>query len=249
MLDINAWNCKHFIIITGTNHRHPILKPAVLRSSATVRISASRSREYRARCLSGVEPVGGDVPRCRGVRRGSPLGGVAGGVPLLEPPPRRDVVLLAALIPEGVLERGAGCPLAGTGAGGGLRQNHRRPHQRRARSMRSFSCRRFSNAARYRSYPSRKPRSTLLEKMSSPRGFCAGGMVGMGSVPVGLFDRALLGERERGRVAASSSGRSKRKERGLLRNLVRSGGRRTFRNMLKERRARFAWGTYLGICK
>ena len=87
--------------------------------------------------------------------------------------------------------------------------------------------------------------------MSSPRGFVAGGMVGIG--------RAAEGERERiGGVAGvpvvfswgrSFSGRGKRSESGLSRNLnfERKGGLRTLRYILNERRALFVCGTYLFV--
>ncbi len=52
-------------------------------------------------------------------------------------------------------------------------------HPRPLRLSRIFSSRRFSNAARYRSYPSLNARSTRDEKMSSPRGLVVGGMGGM----------------------------------------------------------------------
>lgn len=43
----------------------------------------------------------------------------------------------------------------------------------------AFSSLLLSNAARYRSYPSRNPLSTRDEKINSPRGFVDGGMVAM----------------------------------------------------------------------
>lgn len=92
--------------------------------------------------------------------------------------------------------------------------------------------------------------------MSSPRGLVAGGIVGIGRVAEGERERIVGGgDEERGEVACepdfgggrSFSGRGKSNESGLSINLnfERRGGLRTFRYMLKERKARLACGTYL----
>lgn len=74
------------------------------------------------------------------------------------------------------------------------------PVQVLSAACRSRSSRLRSNAARYRSYASRKLRSTRDEKMSSPRGFVVGGIDGIGTADderlpncVGEGDLALFG--------------------------------------------------------
>jgi hypothetical protein len=90
-------------------------------------------------------------------------------------------------------------------------QSH--PVQVPAAACRSRSSRLRSNAARYRSYASRKLRSTREEKKSSPRGFVVGGIDGIGTADddrlpnwVGEGDLALFwdvglsgGEKGRGK--------------------------------------------------
>ena len=61
------------------------------------------------------------------------------------------------------------------------------PLQVHAAACRSRSSRLRSKAVRYRSYASRKPRSTRDEKMSSPRGFVVGGIDGIGTVEEDRF--------------------------------------------------------------
>ncbi len=90
--------------------------------------------------------------------------------------------------------------------------------------------------------------------MSSPRGFDAGGMGEMGTEELRLDMRVGEGEWRRPPSSVTGEGgrdgdgdvRGKRKENGLKGNLDRSGGCRTFKNMLKFRSARLACGTYLG---
>lgn len=81
--------------------------------------------------------------------------------------------------------------------------------------------------------------------MSSPRGFVVGGMGEIGTEEElrELGDR--VGDDGRGEGAVGDGGRGNRKARGLRGNFDRKGGLRTFRYMLKERRALFACGTYL----
>lgn len=85
--------------------------------------------------------------------------------------------------------------------------------------------------------------------MSSPRGFAAGGMGAIGRDVDADLARGLatgVGDVERDEVAGAwSSGLGKKNASGFHANWDRKGGLRTFRYMLKERRARFAWGTYL----
>lgn len=125
-----------------------------------------------------------------------------------------------------------------------------------AYTSRSRSSRRRSNALRYRSYASRKERSTRLEKMSSPRGFDDGGIGAMGTDELRFAApparRGGDGERRRAsRFAAGGgggdegAGRGKRSANGLKGSLERSGGCRTLRYMFRLRNARFACGTYL----
>ncbi|CCL98732.1 uncharacterized protein FIBRA_00737 [Fibroporia radiculosa] len=105
-----------------------------------------------------------------------------------------------------------------------------------------------SNAARYRSYDSRNPRSTRDENISSPRDVDAGGIGDIGTEEL-RFVLLALGEGDRARrtgegtivvVTRVESVRPNRKERGLKGNFDRKGGWRTFRCMLNCRSARFA---------
>ena len=93
--------------------------------------------------------------------------------------------------------------------------------------------------------------------MSSPRGFCDGGIGAMGTDELRFDMRWGDGERrelegvdgEAGVDGVTGDGegevRGNRNAKGLKNSLERSGGWRTFRYMLKCRRALFAWGTYL----
>lgn len=86
--------------------------------------------------------------------------------------------------------------------------------------------------------------------MSSPRGFEAGGMGEIGTEELRFVARFGEGERRRedgdeGDGVDEGDGRGKRKEKGLNGSLERNGGWRTLRYMLKFRKARLAWGTYL----
>lgn len=91
--------------------------------------------------------------------------------------------------------------------------------------------------------------STRDEKMSSPRGFAAGGIGAIGREIDADLARGLavcVGDIDRDEVAiVGSLGLGKKKESGFHANLDAKGGLRTLRYMLNERRARFAWGTYL----
>jgi hypothetical protein len=135
--------------------------------------------------------------------------------PLLDPRPREDDPILN---------------------GTALRQNIILPTHVLFHSPYSLSSLLLSNAARYRSYDSTKLLSTLDEKISSPRGFFAGGIVGI--VRLDLAPPGGDGDL----VPDSSLGRGKKKESGFQ---YRRGGFLTFRYMLNERSARFACGTYL----
>jgi hypothetical protein len=87
----------------------------------------------------------------------------------------------------------------------------------------------------------------LDEKTSSPLGLLVGGRVLNGLDTLGLLTLSRFGGGDDGAVA--SWGRGKKKFKGsqpAQANFERRGGRRTLRTMLKERRARLAWGTYLG---
>ncbi len=91
--------------------------------------------------------------------------------------------------------------------------------------------------------------------MSSPRGFAAGGIGGIGTEDARRAGRVGDGLRVRfvpvdedeevREVGTEGVGRAKRKAKGLKGSLERSGGWRMLRYMLKLRRARFACGTYL----
>ena len=83
--------------------------------------------------------------------------------------------------------------------------------------------------------------------MSSPRGLEVGGIGGMGT-EVPRFGR-LSGEGERRGRDITSSGelRCERYDSGFVNKLTRNGRCRTFKCMLKLRRARLACGTYLII--
>jgi hypothetical protein len=83
--------------------------------------------------------------------------------------------------------------------------------------------------------------------MSSPRGLVAGGMGEMGTGVASELGSDMLfgGVSERGGDVDRGGGRGKRKAKGLKGTLERSGGWRTFRYMLKARKALFACGTYL----
>jgi hypothetical protein len=87
------------------------------------------------------------------------------------------------------------------------------PVQVLAAACRSRSSRLRSNLARYRSYASRKLRSTRDEKMSSPRGFAVGGIDGIGTAEderlncVGEGDLALFWDVD---LSGGEKGRGKR---------------------------------------
>lgn len=131
-----------------------------------------------------------------------------GGVPLLDPRLRDDV--------DAVRDGGVGCGRSPVVGVGGRSQNINLPHHVFFHSEYSFSSRFLSNADRYLSYESRKHLSIREEKISSPRGFFAGGMVGI--VRVVDADLDLVPGDDGKRVTdevGESLGLGKKKESGL----------------------------------
>lgn len=135
--------------------------------------------------------------------------GAVGGVPHREPRPREDV--------DAVREGGGGCCCAAIAVGERC-QNASFPHHVFFHSKYSFSSRLLSNAARYRSYDSRKFLSTREENINSPRGLFAGGIACMGRVIDADLDR-VPDEGDRGGDAEGaddgSCGLGKKKESGF----------------------------------
>jgi hypothetical protein len=151
-----------------------------------------------------------------------------GGVPLLDPRPRDD---------DDAVRDGGGCGRSPVVGVGGCSQNINLPYHVFFHSVYSLSSLLLSNADRYLSYDSRNAFSTREEKISSPRGFFAGGMGGMVRVVDADLDLVPGGEgdRELDKIG-ESLGLGKKKESGF--HLDRRGGF-TFRYMLNERSARF----------
>jgi hypothetical protein len=189
--------------------------------------------------------------------------GRTGGVPLLEPLPlppalgagpglRLDFLLefgvapelpLPLMLPESVLVCVFTSPRDGAMGNFSLQGilSTSQPHHVVAAASLCLSSLLRSNVARYRSYDSRNDRSTREENMSSPRGLVVGGIDGIVVDPVRAPDRVG----EDGGSDCDSSGRGKKNARGFRRSFERSGGLRTFRYILNDRRALFACGTYL----
>lgn len=109
---------------------------------------------------------------------------------------------------------------------------------------------RLSKVERYLSYPSLNVRSTLEEKINSPRGLVVGGIGGIGNGAAvedaeGDDGEERVGEGMRGEYVGGGAGRGKRKDSGLYGNFDLNGGFRMFRYILNDRKALLACGTYL----
>lgn len=165
--------------------------------------------------------------------------GVLPGRPRKDPVEDPEMLLMGVcpgLLPKSALPTPEPCPCARGGLDTNGNRASNRPNQLLVKNAsRSLSSLLRSNAVRYLSYESRNPRSTLDEKMSSPRGLLLGGIVGIGTLDgLRLFIRTGLG----GLGGGVADG-------AVLANGLRDRRRgcRRFRYMLKVRRARLACGT------